>query len=326
MALVDQLEATTQKYHDKELKDCTVSRSYYMTKLFAQSREYVDGRSYTWPVKFNRSSIQWLAEMETQDREHLEKVTQAEMDYKFSSTSCVLSEQELKKNSGKSRIVPLLSKSLSMLKDDVHKSLATAVWTGDGAKEPLGLYTGSNTGWMDMTQITASMDGTVAGIIRGTDDAASGELYDAWWRPFVSNQAGAHTEAAISTAIQSCSWGADSPDLATCSKAVWGFIHGTAAADQTSESSDAAKLGFKTIRLSGIPLTWDDDCGAALAGCLYFFTMKDHGLHFLKGSKMHRTPWFKPENQRALVCDMINDCVFVVERPRNQAGIYGITS
>jgi hypothetical protein len=40
---------------------------------------------------------------------------------------------------------------------------------------------------------------------------------------------------------------------------------------------------------------------------------------------MHRTKWFKPEDQRAIVCDIINDCLFVVEAPRNQAAIYGIT-
>ena len=67
MSLVSQLEATTEKYHDKELKDCTTYRSYYMTKLLAQSREFVDGRAYTWPVKFARQDIQWLGEMEVQD-------------------------------------------------------------------------------------------------------------------------------------------------------------------------------------------------------------------------------------------------------------------
>lgn len=323
MALVDQLEATTEKYHDKELKDCTTYRSYYMTKLLAQSREFVDGRSYTWPVKFARQSIQWLGEMEKQDREHLEKISQAEESYKFSSTSCVLSEQELKKNSGKSRILNLLSRSLSMLKDDVAKSLSTAVWTGDAAKQPRGLVGDGR--WMDMTSVTASLDGDIAGITRGTDDTGAG-LYTNWWSPIITNQAGAHTETATNTMIQGCSWGADSPDVLISSKAVWGYYYTTATGDQTSEHRDTAKLGFKSMTINGMPFVWDDDCGAALAGCIYAFTMKDHALHFLKGSKMHRTKWFKPENQRALVCDMINDCVFVVERPRNQGGIYGITS
>ena len=325
MSLVSQLEATTEKYHDKELKDCTTYRSYYMTKLLAQSREFVDGRAYTWPVKFARQDIQWLGEMEVQDREHLEKITQAEEAYKFSSTSCVLSEQELKKNSGKSRILNLLSRSLSMLKDDVAKSLSTAVWQGDADKEPRGLV-GEDVGWMDMSDETANLTGTIAGIIRGTDDVATGELFASWWRPYVANEAGAHSETNNNAMIQGCSWGADSPDVLVASKAVWGYIYTTATGDQTSEHRDAAKLGFKSMTINGIPLVWDDDCGAALAGCLYAFTMKDHGLHFLKGSKMNRTKWFKPENQRAIVCDMINDLVFVVERPRNQGGIYGITS
>ena len=325
MALVDQLEATTMKFHDKELKDCTSYRSYYMSKLMKNSREFVDGRAYTWPVKFARQSIQWLGEMEKQDREHLEKITQAEEDYKFSSTSCVFSEQELKKNSGKSRILNLLSRGLTMLKSDVGKSMSTAIWTGDADKEPRGL-TGATVGWVDYSAATASLTGTIAGIIRGTDDVATGELFDAWWRPYVADEGGAFAEASLHAVIQGCSWDANSPSLLVSSKAVWAFVYAKATGYQKEEHRDAAKLGFKSMTFDGIPYVWDDDCGSAASGVIFAFRMADHALHFLKGSKMHRTKWFKPENQRALVCDMINDCVFVVESSRNQGALYGVTS
>ncbi len=325
MALVDQLEATTLKFHDKELKDCTSWRSYYMSRLMRNSREFVDGRAYTWPVKFARQDMQWLGEMEVQDREHLEKITQAEEDYKFSSTSCVFSEQELKKNSGKSRILNLLSRGLTMLKSDVGKSMATAIWSGDADKEPRGIV-GEDVGWVDCHSATASLAGTIAGITRGTDDVATGELWDSWWRPYVADEGGALSLPNTNLAISSCSWDTNAPDMMVSSKAVWGYYYGTASGYQTEEHKDAAKMGFKSLTFNGIPYVWDDDCGAAASGTLFFFRMADHALHFLKGSKMHRTKWFKPENQRALVCDMINDCVFVVESPRNQAAIYGITS
>ena len=325
MALVDQLEATTTKFHDKELKDCTSYRSYYMSKLMKNSREFVDGRAYTWPVKFARQDMQWLGEMEVQDREHLEKITQAEEDYKFSSTSCVFSEQELKKNSGKSRILNLLSRGLSMLKDDVGKSLSTAIWAGDADKEPRGL-TGADVGWVDCHDVTANLAGTVAGIVRGTNDVATGELWDSWWRPYVANEGGAFAQASLNAVIQGCSWGTNSPDTIVSSKAVWGYGYNAALTYQREEHSDAAKLGFKSMTHNGMPWVWDDDAGAAATGVAFVFRMADHGLHFLKGSKMHRTKWFKPENQRALVCDMINDCVFVVESARNQGALYGITS
>lgn len=322
--MVGQLEATTTKFHDKELKDCTSFRSYYFTKLMKQSREFVDGRAYTWPVKFARQDIQWLGEMEEQDREHIEKISQAEEDYKFSSISAVLSEQELRKNSGKSRILPLLSRTLSMLKSDVGKSFSTAIWTGDGNKEPRGL-TGAGVGWVDTSAVTASLTGTIAGIIRGTNDVATGELWDSWWRPYVANMAGSITQDAMNTAIMGSSWDANAPDLMVSGKTVWGYGYKIATGYQREEHKDAAKLGFKSMTFNGLPWVWDDDAGAADADALFFFRMADHGLHFMKGSKMHRTKWFKPENQRAIVCDIINDCVFVVEAARNQAGIYGIT-
>ena len=325
MALVDQLEATTTKFHDKELKDCTSYRSYYMSKLMKNSREFVDGRAYTWPVKFARQDMQWLGEMETQDREHLEKISQAEEDYKFSSASCVFSEQELKKNSGKSRILPLLSRGLTMLKDDVGKSMSTAIWAGDGDKEPRGL-TGEDVGWCDCHSITSTLAGEIAGITRGTDDVATGELWDAWWRPKNVDEGGAFAQVNLNTVIQGCSWGTHSPDTIVSGKLVWGYGYTKAVGYQKEEHKDAAKLGFKSMTFNGLPWVWDDDCGAAAAGVAFTFRMADHALHFLKGSKMHRTKWFKPENQRALVCDMINDCVFVVESPRNQGALFGITS
>ena len=322
--MVGQLEATTTKFHDKELKDCTSFRSYYFTKLMKNTRETLDGRSYTWPVKIARQDIQWLSEMEKQDREHLEKISQAEEDYKFSSISAVLSEQELKKNSGKSRILPLLSRTLSMLKSDVGKSFSTAIWTGDGDKQPRGLV-GEDVGWVDIHDVTANLAGTVAGIVRGTDDLATGELWANWWRPYVTNMAGSLTQAAMNTAIMGCSWDADAPDLMVSGKAVWGYGYNIATGYQREEHKDAAKLGFKSMTFNGLPWVWDDDAGSAASASLFFFRMADHALHFLKGSRMHRTKWFKPEDQRAIVCDIINDCLFVVEASRNQAGIYGIT-
>ena len=322
--MVGQLEATTRKYHDKELKDCTKFRSYYMTKLLANSREFVDGRSYTWPVKYARGTTQWLGEYEEQNRSPVEQITQAEEGYKFSSTSCVLSDQELKKNQGKERILNLLSKKLSMLRDDVEKDLATQVWTGDGVKEPRGIV-GSATGWVDISADTGSLSGTIAGIIRGTDDTGAG-LYTNWWQPYSdADIGGSITEAFVNALIQGCSHDADAPDLLISGKVVHQYVYGIATGLEREEHKDAAKLGFKSISINGIPYVWDEDCGSADADAIYAFRMADHALHFLKGSKMHRTEWFKPEKQRAIACDMINDLCYVIEVPRNQGGLGGIT-
>lgn len=324
--MVGQLEATTQKYHDKELKDCTRYRSYYMTKLMARSREFVDGRSYTWPLKYARLTTQWLSEYQKQERNPVEQITQAEEPYVFSSTSCILSEQELKKNQGKERILHLLSKKLQMLKDDVAKDLATQIWIGDAVKEPRGLLSGTSTaGWIDMSADTGSQSGTVAGIVRGTDDVGAG-LYTNWWQAHVdADIGGAITEGWINKLIQGCSHDADSPDMLISGKVVHQYVYAIATGLEREEHKDAAKLGFKSISINGIPYVWDEDCGSADADGIFAFRLADHGLYFLKGSKMDRQPWFKPEDQRAYACDMYNDLTFVVEVPRNQGGYGGIT-
>lgn len=320
MSLVTRLEATTQKYHDKELRNATKTRSYLFAKLYGKARELYDGRSYTWPVRYGKKAMQWLGEYETQNATPMEQITQAEVNYRFSSIAAVLSEQELRKNQGKARILNLLSQKMKILREDVMDSMASALWDGndDNATGPIGIdiWVNSN-GTSDTTE--------VAGITRGTDDTdsnVSGTEYDYWW----CNKelaCGSFTLDKVKQLALDCTHGSDSPDTYVTTKTVFRYAYGLATDIQRLGSESAAKLGFKSLNIDGIPLVWDDDCDT---GCLYEFNLKDWELLFLKGSKMDRRPWFKPEFQRALVTFIINDFATACHNPRNQGVLTGITA
>ena len=329
--MLTQLEATTRKYHDKELKDCTKFRSYLGTKLMASAKEFADGRSYTWPIKYARLSMQWLAEYTKQERNPVEQITEAEEPYVFSSASVILSDQELLKNKGKQRILNLLSKKLAMLKDDTAKGVIEQLWTGNTGLEPRGILaqnaagTATNNAWIDLTYATGSQSGTVATIVRGTNDTGAGS-YTNWWQAQTTTSAGSITEAVLNDLIMDCTHDGDSPDTILAARAVFQYIYNIATGLEKENHSDLAKLGYKGITINGLAVTWDDDLTAANADALVCMRLPDWGLYFMKGSKMDRQPWFKPENQRAYACDMYNDFTFVCENPRNQGGLDGCTA
>ena len=308
MAFIEQLEATTQKYHDKELKDATANKNLFFSKLFAKSKTFADGRAYTWPVKYDRMDTQWLAEYEKQNTSPKEQITQAEMPYVFSSTPCVLSDQELRKNSGKERILNLLSQKLTMLGDDVADGMATMLISGDGVKEPLGLES-----WVPEDPTS----GTVAGINRATYD---------WWRSHYDNHNAELAAGLPDVEIfkLNCVHGNEKPDLMLTDATTYSYLYANAAAYQREPHSDTAKLGFVSFTFDGIPVTWSDEL-TATDQRLYFLRLADWELNFMKGSKMHRTKWAKVNEQRAIACYMYNDLTFLCKNPRNQGVMFHIT-
>jgi len=321
MALASRLEATTKKYFDKELADATKTRSYLFAKLFGKAKAFADGRSYTWPVRYDKKSIQWMSEYELQERTPKEQITQAEVDYRFSSISAVLSEQELRKNQGKERILNLLRQKLVILKSDTMDSMASAVWAGDDndATGPIGIDV-----WVYATGYNHAT--AVAGITRGTDDtnaSVSGTEYDYWWSNKYKAVTSPVTLDQLKELYLDCCHGADHPNLYVTTKAIYRYLYNLATPIQRMPHAGAAKLGFESMNIDGNAVVWDDDCTTQ---SLYMFRMEDWDLVFIKGSKMDRRPWFKPENQRALVTDIINDFCTVCRNPRNQGVATGITS
>lgn len=320
--LVSQIEATTKKYHDPGLVDATADRSYYFAKLMKRARTFLDGRSYTWPLEYARKSIQCLGEYELLDRVPLEQITQAEEQFVWTSIACMLSDQEIMKNKGKERILNLLSKKMSMLGKNARSDLATLIWTGDGpaSKQPTGLDI-----WVDVNGTSDTTE--VATITRGTDDVGAG-TYLAWFCNQAVDGSGGLTLNHMENCYLTSSHGDASPDAIITDKVVFRYIWNLATPLQREPHSDAAKLGFKSMNFNGVPLVWDDDVPytATTTRRIYMFHMADHQLMFLKGGKMHRTPWHRPEDQRAIVCDLYNDFCFIVENPRNQGVIYDIAS
>jgi len=312
-AIATQMEATTAKFHDKELAKTGLEKNYFLSKLLAKAKETASGRSFTWRIKYAKSTTQWIGENEEQNTTPVEKITEVEVPYHQSSTPCYLSEFELQKNHGKERKLNLLSESLTMLRDDVADDLATQLISGDGVKEPLGLET-----WVAEDPNVATP--TLATIVRSERTWMQNQYKD------LSAGLGAGLPD-LETLKIACAHGNESVNAVLTSRAAYTYIYANLVGLQREPHTDAAKLGFTSFTWDGMPVTWSDEIESAKSGgdSIYLLRLADWELNFMPGMRMKRTKWFKPERQRAIVCYMYNDCVLVCKKPWNQGVLHDVT-
>jgi len=287
-AIASQLEATTRKYHDKELAKTGLEKNYFLTKLLGKAKMTASGRSFTWRIKYAKSTTQWLGENEEQETAPVEKITEVEVPYHQSSTPCYLSEFELQKNHGKERKLNLLSESLTMLKDDVSDNLAAILIDGDGVKEPLGLET-----WV--AEDPNVSDPLLATIDRSERTWMQNQYHD------LSGGLGAGL-LELETLKLECAHGTEQVDMILTSSSAYRYIYANIVGYQTEPHNDAAKLGFVSFSWDGIPVTYSDEIEAGKSGgdSIYLLRLKDWELNFMPDSRMKRTEWFKPEGSGPL--------------------------
>lgn len=315
-SIASQFEATTKEYHDKELVNTGLQKNYFLTKLLNKAKQTATGRMYTWRVKFDKSDTQWLAEFEEQNTATPEKITEAKVGYVFSSTPCMISAQELKKNHGNERKLNLLTESLEMLQDDVTDNLATVLISGTAAlKQPIGLET-----WVQ----------EVPGTTTPTSVAEIDRSDRTWWRNQATDLSGTLGLGmpSLESLKLACAHGSEKVDAILTSKTAYAWMYANAVGLQREEHKDAAKLGFVSFTWDGMPVTYSDEIESGKSGgdSIYLLRLKDWELNFMADEgRMHRTEWFKPEKTRAICCYMYNDLTLLCKKPYNQGVLFDVT-
>jgi len=208
-----------------------------------------------------------------------------------------------------------------MLQEDVEDAMATVLISGTSANsQPIGLES-----WVQEDPVSgdAGTEGSKVGNIDGSDRT--------WW----NNQA-TDLSAALALGMPTlealklaCAHGNEKPDFILTSKTVYSWFYANTVGYQREEHKDAAKLGFVSFSWDGMPVTYSDEIEATKDGgdSIYLLRMADWELNFMADEgKMHRTEWFKPEKQRAIVCYMYNDFMLACKKRWNQGVLHDITS
>lgn len=202
-------------------------------------------------------------------------ISAAEFDIKQAAVPVVMSGLEMLQNSGKERMIDLLSSRMTVAESTMANLIATSLYsdgTGSGGKEITGL---------DLAVPVNPATGTYGGIDRAT-----------WtfWRSQIRDVTGSATLQADMNALwASLVRGTDRPDLIVMDDVVWEAYVASLQAQQRFTSADVGDLGFPTLKFMGTDVVLDGGIGGACpAGTAFFLNTKY--IHYRPHSDRNMVP------------------------------------
>jgi hypothetical protein len=316
MALVDQLNATTNKFYWPSVVSQVVTSTPFLTRLIKRKKTRGDGTKFRWSVVHMLNSGQWYSGYELLDVTPIDQIAEAELDWVNHHIPLSISGDEIDKNQGEERIHDLLAEKMKLAKQAATYYLGSGIWTGTSAtKKPTGIYT---------AVAETPTSGTYANIVRGTDDTGSGDFTDWWQNQYHDGSNAAPTLADMEIVFNNCERGEYQPTIIVTSRQGYAKYWQIAQPYQRIPHDDVSALGFKSLTFNGIPVVKDDQCyrdSTNSASNFYFLHEPDLELRFITGKFMDRTDWVVPRDQDAMTCSIRNKLVFAVKTPKVH-GVY----
>lgn len=219
----------------------------------------------------------------------------AEFNWKQYSASISISGEEQRKNKGrKEKIIDILQARTDQAELSLTQELVSGIFsdgTGNSSK--------------DLTGFKAMIldSGTYGGIASGTHT---------WWKSTVDSDSEALTIGDMRKSFNSASLGGkDSPDLIVMSQTLYekyeSFLTNTGTYTQafstpTDKRKKMGDAGFQNLEFKGVPVVWDD---AITATYVYYLNTRHMKLVVHEDSNFETTDFVKPENQDALVAQIL---------------------
>ncbi len=196
------------------------------------------------------SNIQFISGAETYAVGATEHATAADYGIKQLVGTVSVSGLDLIMNSGKGKLIDLLTTKMKNLKRGMKNTVATSMH-GDGTASS----SKSITGWLLMCPLNP-LTGTYAGINRAT---AGSEF---WRSQIVTTTVTAANSAGLMTDLYiSCSRGPDHPNLILAGATAYGFYNKGLQPLQQITSPKMADAGFTTLTFMGQPVVLDNNTG-----------------------------------------------------------------
>lgn len=298
-ANVGQLLSTTLKNYRKTLVD-NIHKSnalFYMLKEKGKIKELDGGERIVVPLMYGKNTTAGsYSGYDQLDVTAQDGIDSAEFNWKQYSASITISGEQRRKNSGKSKIIDLLDAKVRQAEMSLTEELSEGIFsngTGNGGKDLTGL----------VAMVAAS--GTYGGIDSGTHT---------WWRSTVDSDAVALSLADMRTVFNSASLGGkDTPDLIVTTQTLYEAyeafltqIGTTNVYGSFSTRSEGTKKlgdgGFQALEFKGVPIVWDELC---TSGAMYMLNTRHMNLTVHKDANFETTDFEKPEDQDALVAQIL---------------------
>jgi hypothetical protein len=284
--------STTLKKHRKNLVD-NIHKShaiFYALKKDGAIKEEDGGERIVQPIMYGlNSSTASYSGYDSLDVTPQTGIDAAEFNWKQYSASITISGEEQRKNSGrKEKMIDILDARTKQATMSLTEHLVT------------GLYSdGTGNGSKDLTGLTAMVHTT--GVYGGINSATY-----TWWQAYANAATSTLSIAKMATAFNTPSLGGkDAPNLIVTTQTLFEKYEALLTATVSFYSERTKQLGdggFQTLQYKGVPIVWDEQCPS---GEMYFLNTNHMKLVVHKDANFDTTEFVKPENQDALVAQIL---------------------
>lgn len=241
MALsIDQLNAVTEKYYVKKLRD-NIFDSNPLIKKLMESGSYKSvpgGQSISEQLNYAQTTASgWYQGADTLNTTDNENITAAEFDWCSAYAGVTITDEDELKNSGDAQILNLLKSKMQIAEKTLKDILGTGVFSsGSTPKSIVGLAAIIGT------------SNTIGGISQ-TDNA--------WWQGQVDSTTTTNTISAMNAVYQDCSIDSEKPDMLVGTRSTYNSYYALLQPQQRFQDEQTAKGGFQNLMFNGAPFVHD---------------------------------------------------------------------
>ena len=290
------------------------------------------------PVRMTKStSGGWYENYDLLNTTPADPLTKAFYIWRQIHYSVVMSRLEERKNAGIGRLLNMLQALFDDAEDSLTQDINSAVFGTASTTTPKVIDGLLNLVPEDPTSATGGRDGD--GKIGAVDQNA-----ESWWRNKVTGTASLKwvfdaDSGTVPTGwsdmertYENCSKGGGprnkrEPNIGVCNQAFYrNYLTGLSPQKRFMDSK-LADAGFRNIMFNSMPISWDEDCASASSSssveCCYF--LNKNFLHLVVDAETDflRTPFVRPANQDARICQILWMGNLVASSRRKQGVMVG---
>jgi hypothetical protein len=307
----DQILATTINNHSSQLEDnvFTARPLCYFLKQAGNIRMEDGGAQIILPIinaeNQANGSFNGTDPLSTTASAGL---TAAEYDWKQFYSTITISGREEFINAGTERIINLLEAKVMQAQETITEQL-DEMFFGDGTGN-------SSKDWNGLGNLIAGHpnDTTIGGI---------NPQSSAYWASYRNALAGPLTVAAMTTAFNTVTRGADSPKVVLTTQTLYEKYESLLQPQARYTSMETADAGFQNLLFKNVPVTYDTYCDS---GYVYFVNPKYLRLVGHKDVWFKTTPFIRPEDVDAKYAQILLAGELTVSNRARQGVITGATA
>lgn len=254
---IGEIVATTLRNRSGKLADNVLNHNALFARLNKKGmvKPVSGGREIVQELEYaENGTAGWYSGYETLDITPQDVFDAATFDWKQLAGNVTISGLEEIKNSGKERVINLISSRIKNLEKTLQNAAATAVYANGT----------TDTKSLGGLQLLVAKDPTASSTVGGIDQATY-----TFWRNQTSGDATLASAANMQTEMNEmwlkCIRGTDKPDFIVSDSVLYNFYEASLQQYQRFQDASSADMGFESLKYKTADFFYDDQCPASTA-------------------------------------------------------------